>query len=507
MTEAAEQLPDLLLPYQQRLLENTSAHKVVLVEKSRRTGFTWGVAADAVLTAGKSRAVGGMHVLYMGYEREMTREFIETCGMWAKALNQVCQDVEEFLFYDEEADKHIQAFRINFFSGFRITALCSKPRSLRGKQGFLVLDEAGFHDELLAVVKAAVAFLMWGGKLLIISTHNGVENPFNRLVTEVKAGKLPYKLMTVTLDDALAEGLYERICLSTGKEYSLAAQDEWRHEVISSFPSREEADEELFCIPRNSGGKYLSRVLLESRTSDAPVIEWKMQDDFVDLSDDERAAHCLEWCTENIAPVIATLPSGSRHYLGEDFARSGDLTDLWITALGSDLRRVCMFLVELRNIPFKEQEQVLMYICDRLPRFSGAALDARGNGQYLAERARQKYGGDRITEVMISNRFYAEQWPRFKAALEDDMATIPKNDAVVDDFRTVEVIKGIPTIASHTKTDAGKRHGDSAIAGLLCFYASEQLDVGPIEVSVTGGAQSNQFAPEYHTVAESEFYQ
>ena len=69
-------LPAVLLPYQQRLVEAVDRQQVVVVEKSRRTGFSWVAAAIAVLHAARSRDARGMDVLYMGYEKEMTREFI-----------------------------------------------------------------------------------------------------------------------------------------------------------------------------------------------------------------------------------------------------------------------------------------------------------------------------------------------------------------------------------------------------------------------------------------------
>jgi len=45
--------------------------------------------------------------------------------------------------------------------------------NLRGKQGRVIIDEAAFHDNLEELLKAALALLMWGGEVRIISTHNG----------------------------------------------------------------------------------------------------------------------------------------------------------------------------------------------------------------------------------------------------------------------------------------------------------------------------------------------
>lgn len=498
---------DLLLGYQRALLRLTAKHKVTVVEKSRRIGATWAVAADAVLTAAAARGEGGQNVFYMGTEHNMTREFVQTCAMWARSFNSGASELEEFLFRDDAADKDIQAFRIRFASGFRIEALVSKPRALRGQQGYLILDEAAFHDGLAEVIKAALAFLVWGGKLLIISTHDGVDNAFNLLIQDILAGRKPYGHLKVTLDDALEDGLFRRICETTGQTWTLEAEKAWRDDIVAQF-DEDAANEELFCVPRASGGKYLSRILLESRAVECPVVHWTLSDGaFVDLPDAQRTAAALQWCEEHLGSILAELLTDRRHYLGEDFARNGDLTDLWIYQLDQKLRRDAVLLVELRNVPFREQETVLQFICDRLPRFSGAALDARGNGQYLAERARQLYGAVRVKEVQLTSAFYAEQWPRFKAALEDDDATIPRSSDVVDDFRTVEVVRGVPVIAERTKSASGQRHGDSAIAGLLAFYASAELDGGEVTVDATAEADAAKLFPEYDQVSESEFYQ
>jgi phage FluMu gp28-like protein len=497
-------LPHGLLPYQQRLHQMIDKWGVSFCEKSRRIGMTWGVAAKAVLFAGTTREDGGDDVLYMGYEKEMTREFIDTCAEWARWFNPACS-VEEFLFRDEDGERDIQAFRIEFASGFKIVALCSRPRAFRGKQGFVILDEAAFHDDLAEVLKAALALTIWGSKVLVISTHDGAENPFNRYIAEIREGRLNYGLMRVTFDEAVAEGLYQRICKVKNKTWSTEAETAWVAEVRGQFPDGSAA-EELDCIPSQSGGRYLSLVLLRARARETPVIAWKMDDAFVDLPDAERALVCLAWCEEHLGPLLKALPSDRRHYLGEDFARSGDLTDIWIYSMSLALKRECQLLVELRNVPFREQEQVLVYIGQRLPRFSGAALDARGNGQYLAERARQVFGAYRVVEVQLSQKFYAEQWPRFKAALEDDTADIPSHADVVDDFRTVEVVKGVPVIVEKTQTKDGQRHGDSAIAALLAFYASENLDEGEIVTAAVGTLRSEAYADDYRTVSEREFY-
>jgi phage FluMu gp28-like protein len=489
-------LPEVLLPYQRALLADTAAHQVVICEKSRRIGMTWGVAADAVLTAGSDKSAGGMDVFYVGYNLDMTREFVDTCAMWGRAFAGAAAEVEEFLFREQDekgADRAIQAFRIRFASSFEITALCSRPRSLRGRQGYVIIDEAAFHDELAELLKAALALLIWGGKVLVISTHDGVDNPFAALVNECRAGKRPkYKLTRTTFDDALRDGLYRRVCLVSGKEYSAENEREWAEGIRALYG--DDATEELDCIPKQSGGRYLARSLLEARATDAPVVRYELEEAFVDKSEDERIAIVETFCVEHLAPLLAQLTSSGCSFIGQDFGRSGDLSVVWPLVLEQDLHRHTPFVVELRNVPFKAQEQILFWLIDRLPRFSGAALDARGNGQYLAEVTRQKCGPDSVAQVMLSEGWYRENMPRLKSALEDGFFDIPRDADVIDDLRALEVVNGVARLPekSHTKGRDGKqRHGDSAIAAALAEFASHTLDGGgPIEFSTSGSHTS-----------------
>jgi hypothetical protein len=75
---------------------------VLFVEKSRRIGLTWGLAAYAVLRAGRAKEAGGMDAMYISYSQEMTREFIDACAMWARAYRLGRDSQEEFLFDDTD---------------------------------------------------------------------------------------------------------------------------------------------------------------------------------------------------------------------------------------------------------------------------------------------------------------------------------------------------------------------------------------------------------------------
>jgi phage FluMu gp28-like protein len=460
--------PAVLLPYQQRWIADKSPVK--LCEKSRRVGLSWAEAADSSLTAAEQ---GGMDTWYIGYNKDMAQEFIRDCAFWARHYQLAAGEMEEEVVKDE--DKDIITFRITFASGYRVTALSSRPSNLRGKKGRVIIDEAAFHDDAAGLRKAAMALLMWGGRVMIISTHDGEDNDFNELIQDIRAGKLPYSLHRITLDDAIADGLVERIFLSQGKRYQGAADDaKFRADMVAFYG--EDADEELLCIPAKGKGLYLPRIIIEQcMRDDIPVIRWSCVDEFATWPDQVRKAEALAFCEETLLPHLVKLDPKEAHYLGEDFARSGDLTVMHPLAERRNLTYRSPFVLELRNVPFEEQKIILFYILDRLPRLTGVKLDARGNGQWLAEVTVQRYGAEIAEAVMLSQEWYRNEMPRLKAYLQDTTIEIPRDADILADFRLVKMEKGVAKVSdtAHTKGADGKpRHGDTAIAACLAVAAT-----------------------------------
>ena len=476
--------PPVLLDYQQRWVADKSPLKVI--EKSRRTGLTWAEAADNVLTAAAAKSAGGQNCYYIAYNQDMTIEYVQACAMWAKSFNYAASEIEEGLWDSEkEEDKHIKTFTIRLpDSGHWIVALTSRPSNLRGRQGIIIIDEAAFHDKLGELLKAALAMLIWGGKVRVISTHNGAENPFNELVADIRAGKRKGTVQRITFKEAVEAGLYRRVCLRLGKPWHIADETAWMLDVYAFYGDG--AAEELDCIPANSGGTWLSRALIESRmTPDTPVLRWECKAGFELLPEHIRTAECRDWLEEHLAPLLAALPTDAISFHGEDFGRSGDLTVHVPLIQQKNLTRRVPFVIELRNVPFRQQEQIAFHLLDGLPRFRGGAFDARGNGQYLAEICMQRYGASRIHQIMLTEAWYREHMPPVKAAFEDGtLDGLPRDADILADLRAVQVIRGVPRIpeARSTGEDKGKRHGDAAVAVALAWYASRELNKGPVKV-------------------------
>ncbi len=249
-------LPPLLMPYQAQWFSDTS--QVMVWEKSRRIGATWADAAKSALQAARSN---GSDTYYLGTSKEMTLDYIESVSYWARAYQLAATQIEQTVIRDEDED--ILVFRVRFASGHKVVALSSRPSSLRGKQGNVVVDECAFLQDFNEVRKAAMALTMWGGQIRYISTHNGVSNPFNKLCEEIRSGALSYSLHRTTLSDAIADGLFRRICLINGEQWTLENEFAWYAQLYRDYGIG--ADEELGCQPLDvkGGGLVFNRTWFE----------------------------------------------------------------------------------------------------------------------------------------------------------------------------------------------------------------------------------------------------
>jgi phage FluMu gp28-like protein len=461
-------VPPVLLDYQKAWVADESEVKVW--EKTRRGGASWTDASEKTLYAASEQ---GDDALYIGYSEDMTREYIDDCAMWARAYSLAASDVNEFVFEDEDEmgeKRGIKAFRIDFASGHKVLALSSRPRSIRGKQGRVTIDEAAYHDDLAGLIKAAMAMLIWGGTVSIISSHNGDENPFNELVRDIRAGKLDYSLHRITFREAVDAGLYARVCLRKGLAWSKKAEAAWVEKIYAKYGSS--AAEELDCIPQMSAGVYLPRVLVE-RCQDAsiPRLLFKQRAEFV--LDDQRLITTRKWINDYLKPVIDAMP-GLRTVLGQDFGRDGDLSSIDVQQQHTPTLWKTAFQLDMRRIPFDCQQAILFFILDNVPLFHHAKFDARGNGQSHAEGALQRYGGARVECVMATQQWYAENMPHYKAALEGKNSIMPGGEDVIADHRRAVMEKGKPKIddGRDKGSDGEWRHADYLVARLMAEAAT-----------------------------------
>lgn len=464
---------------------------ILAIPKGRRTGITFAWGLNSTLIAGAQKAAGGDNVYYIGDTKEKGLEFIGYVAKFARVIAaQQAQDVssiEEFLFEDQDAQgntRMITAYRVRFASGLQVAALSSRPANIRGLQGVVIIDEAAFHADVQGVLDAATALLIWGGRIVVISSENGKNNPFHQFCKDIEEGRYgdDAVVLRITFDDAVTNGLYERVCAMKGEEATVEGKKTWYNRIRNAYGPRKAAmREELDAIPRDGNGICIPGVWIErAMPEERPVIRLALDDDFIHMTESERAAWGNDWIDRELRPVMAeTLNPELRHVFGMDFARHRHFSSIVPMAIMQNLCRDVPFLLELNNVPSALQQQILYWIIEHLPRQSGGAMDATGPGMVLAEYTADRYGRPRIAEITLNRKWYGFWMPKFTGLFEDSMIILPRDENTAQDLRAVENIDGVPMVASLEKKDLKDpelvRHGDTAIAGCLANYAALNL--------------------------------
>lgn len=466
-------------------------HSIIAIPKGRRTGITFATMLRKTLVAAASKEAGGDNVFYIGDTKEKGLEAIGYCAKFArtiaKAQGQV-SEIEEFLFEDQDPEtgntRHITAYRIRFASGFQVCALSSRPANIRGLQGHVVIDEAAFHADVQGVLDAATALLIWGGQITVISSHNGKNNPFAQFCRDIEAGRYgeDAAVFTITFDDAVANGLFERVCWMKGETPTAEGKAKWYAKIRNAYGVRKAAmREELDAIPRDGNGVCLPGVWIEQAMTLPPecVLRLELDDDFVRKSPKERESWVDDWIKRYLEPALKRLDVNERHVFCHDYARHRDFSVWGALALGHAMRRSLRLSIEMHKVPYAQQKQITHYAIKRLPRRCGGAMDATGSGEALAEETADEFGHSHVHQVKLNRAWYGTWMPKLVQGFEDGMIDIPADPNYAEDLRAIEEVDGIAMVSKLRRADVKDpdllRHGDSAVMLVLGWFASLNL--------------------------------
>jgi phage FluMu gp28-like protein len=497
----------VLMKHQSEWIRMQQDLDIAVCEKGRRTGITFAQALNDTITAATAKEAGGSNVFYMADTREKGLEYIGYVGKFSQVIARgQATRIEQHIFIDQLADgtsRQIQAFRVRFASGFRITALSSRPENIHGLQGDVDIDEAPLHKDVAKVLESATALLIWGGRVRIWGTHRGKKNPFNQLVQDVRAGRYGRKARAIRIafDDAVSNGLYERVCAMRGTAPTEQGKKDWYTGIRAAYGPRKAAmREELDVIPRDGDGSAIPSVWIERAMPEIrPVLRIVFDDDFPKRSERERDTWCATWIAIELMPTLKAAKEGfkdGRWAVGMDFARHRHFSVITPARITQDLRRDVPFVIELNNAPTRQQEQILWAMLGALDRWTFAG-DATGPGQTIMEYTGDKFGraildketgqysGGPIHEVILSRAWYGEWMGKYIALFEDGFITLPRDASLEDDHRAVEFVDGIPMVPKLERADLKDadlvRHGDGAIAGALMNFAALNFTAGAIE--------------------------
>jgi phage FluMu gp28-like protein len=210
----------VLLPYQQRWLEDPSRFKIGMF--SRQTGKTFTATLEIILHCLAAEAQGkkARWVILSRGERQAKEAMEEGCKRHLQAIN-IAVEVLEIPW-----NAATKALEILLPGGSRITALPANPDTARGFSANVLLDEFAFHQDSRKIWQALFPVVSAGYQLRVISTPNGKGNKFYELMTDFDLDTV-WSRHRVDIYQAVAQGLPRNIAeLKAG----INDADAWKQE-------------------------------------------------------------------------------------------------------------------------------------------------------------------------------------------------------------------------------------------------------------------------------------
>ena len=308
---------------------------------------------------------------------------------------------------------------IRFPSGSKVSVLPANPDTARGFSANLFLDEFAFHNDSNAIWRAIFPVVSKNGlKLRIVSTPNGSDNMFFRLMQEEAEGWSKHR---VDIFQAVEQGLPRDI--ETLRKNTLD-ENLWKQEFELDW--------------QDGSSRWLERNLIV-----------KAQNDKAGRPD---------------------LFQGGPAFLGNDIARRNDY---WV-AVAIEKYDEKYWLREIqahKAISFREQDQRLDRMMQRY-RAQRIAIDATGIGEKPVEDAALRYGKSKTLAINFTAARKLDLATRLKRCLQEETLLIPPCPMLFDDLYSMRAQHR--NNATLLKAQSNQHNADRFWAIALAIFAAQK---------------------------------
>jgi phage FluMu gp28-like protein len=237
-----------------------------------------------------------------------------------------------------------------------------------------------------------------------------------------------FEVRTVTLEDAVAEGLDVDVAAI---RHAIGDDLAWRQEFCCEF-----VDEST---------SFMTHALIRG-------------------CQDVRLSTAVDW--SRLKRRDADI------YGGIDVGRYRDITAIWLWQRQGDTL-VTRGVVALEAAPFSEQEEVIGRILGQ-PGVRRVCVDAGGLGLQLAERLAERFGEHRVEKVVFTAGLKSALAGELRVVAERGLLRIPVDDAIVNDWHSVtRMVSGVGNVRFDADRSAGS-HADRFWAAALGIHAAGQ---------------------------------
>lgn len=430
----------LLRPYQRWL--SADPHPYLAIQKARRIGGSFGVAHRAALRAmGLCVTPRGLEVSPQGSVNqklisaslEQSSELLSEVWTHIDAISRVYPDRRVHPRGDPARTK----FKLR--NGTTIRAFPDNPRTARGGQGDVTLDEFAYMRDQKA---------MWAAVKYIADPNLGDPQGYRLTVctTPLGEGSLAHEICVGDRSrrDRFRHFSRYRIDIYSAVRHGFP-DPSWNQQQRDDYITRQRAEagdpetfaQECECSWLSASSQFLSLELLGKA-------QYEAED----------------------------LPKQGETYGGVDIGRKKHLTviargrkvgdTLWVLPFDRDQHI-------LHRVPFKDQEEAIGKVIDDGAR--RVAIDATGIGSAPAESLEESYPG-KVESVTFTNAVKEELATSLRLALESGRLRIPNDRDLKYDLASLrKIVTGAGNIR-YDADDSGGSHADWAWAVALLVHAA-----------------------------------
>jgi len=226
-------IPFQMYPFQEECVEEFNDHRFNIILKSRQLGISTLTAAYSVWMAIFKKE---KNILIIATKLKVAQNFIIKVKTMIRSL-------PKWLLLPEIVSNNKQ--EIMFSHGSQIKAIPTSDDAGRSEAlSLLIIDEAAFVRNFDTIWTGIYPTISTGGRVVILSTPNGVGGQYHKLYTQAEAGLNEFNPIKLMWDVHPERG------------------EEWFNQVTANLSKRQIAQEYL-CDFAISGETYLDGVTLE----------------------------------------------------------------------------------------------------------------------------------------------------------------------------------------------------------------------------------------------------
>jgi len=192
-------VPFKLFPRQKQIVKSYEDNRYNLVTKPRQAGISTTTQAYMAVKAAFADKDNPEVILVIANKLKLSQKFLKGIKDYVKQLPRWIWGAE---YYGSDANEKKSIFiqdskiEVELPNGSLIIAVATSEDALRGyTPTYLVFDEAAFIDNGDAVYTAAMSSISTGGKVILISTPNGMDPLYYKTYEQSKNGKNKYHIV------------------------------------------------------------------------------------------------------------------------------------------------------------------------------------------------------------------------------------------------------------------------------------------------------------------------